>query len=218
MFQNLLLHQAALWTTVIAVGSAIIGTILRIQYGKRCSIQYADEITKRKVKSRLTVLRFFILLLFSVSGTYIGNLINIGTGFYTAVTHGMTPDPNTGQYYLKYGEILALNRTSVKESDIDIKDLKNKAIIYVRYDCPDCAALHDQIAELDDMIFLSSKTEKGKAARELYNINLTEIPQGVYIDPAGNATTLTITQGSGDTLSLDLHQLNILRALANQEP
>ena len=77
--------------------------------------------------------------------------------------------------------------------------------------------LHDQLADINDIIFLSSRTEKGKKVREMYNINLTEIPQGVYIDADGKSTTVRITQGSGDSLILDLQQIATLKEMTAQE-
>ena len=107
-------------------------------------------------------------------------------------------------------------RKSVKETDIDINDLKNKAIIYVRYDCPDCIALHSQLAEIKDMIFLASRSERGKAARDLYDIKLTEVPQGVYISTEGKATTISIVQHDENGIRLDLQQITILREMVNR--
>lgn len=213
MFRQYTLFSAAIVSGMIAFVAMSAGVLMHYLHCAYCD-KHSENAEKKHI-IRANIIKFLTLTVFSVMGLCLGNLITIGTSFYVAKTHGMVANPETGEYDLTYGEILGLNRNSVKETDIDVNDLKNKAIIYVRYDCPDCVILHKQLAEIDDMIFLSSRSEKGKAVRELYNINLTEIPQGVYIDPEGNATTISITQGAGDTYSLDLQQIAILREMTN---
>lgn len=215
MLQQYTLEAAAATSGMIIIVALSASFLLRSFHTQYCC-KHQDS-TEKKHKFCANILKFLTLLAFSVTGFFIGEIINVGTSFCIARSHGMTPDPDTGEYDLSYGEIMSLNRNSVKESNVDINNLKNKAIIYVRYDCPDCVILHKQLAEIDDMVFLSSRTDKGKAVRELYNIELTEIPQGVYIDSEGHATIIKITQGSGDTLTLDLQQIATLREMANRQ-
>ena len=213
MFQTFLPHHAALLSFAIAIIFVSAGAFVRRKYNRYCTEH--ENRTDAKIMMRGNALKLTVLVAFSVAGLFVGNLINIGTTFYTALTHGMTADPDTGKYDISYGEMQMLNHYSVKETNVDINSLKNKAVIYVRYDCPDCVILHDQLADINDIIFLSSRTDKGKAARELYNINLTEIPQGVYINADGEATVIRITQGSGDSLTLDLQQIAVLKEMVN---
>lgn len=214
MLQQYTLDAVAATSGMIVIVAISAGVLMHYLHAQYCS-KHRDN-AEKKHKICANILKFLALASFSVTGFFFGELINVGTSFYIARSHGMTPNPDTGEYDISYGEIMSLNRKSVKETSIDINDLKNKAIIYVRYDCPDCVILHEQLAEIGDMVFLSSRTDKGKAARELYNIELTEIPQGVYIDSEGHATIIKITQGSGDTLALDLQQIAILREMANR--
>lgn len=215
MFQTFIPSYAALLSLALILSCSSAGVIVRRKYNNYCAKH--KSCTDSIILKRGYALKFIVLILFSVAGLFLGNLINIGTTFYTALTHGMTANPDTGKYDITYGDMQMLNHYSVKESNIDINNLKNKAIIYVRYDCPDCVILHDQLADINDIIFLSSRTDKGKTARELYSINLTEIPQGVYINADGEATTIKITQGSGDSLILDLQQIAILKEMVNQK-
>lgn len=221
MFQNYIITKAALLSAIIAGTTMLIGTILWVslsRYCKKHNKEDAQEISKTE-KTTVSVLRLFVLILFAVSGLYIGNVINISSTYYTAIKHGMTPNSETNKYDLKYGEVIALNKTSVEETDIDENDMKGRLIIYVRYDCPDCMILHDQIAELADhnFIFLSSRTQKGKNVRELYNIDLTEVPQAVYINHEGIATVATIMTGSGKDLAIDYEQIKVLKKMADHD-
>jgi len=211
MFRQYTLDSAAIMSAMIAFAGLSAGVLLHYLHCQYCDKHQNDA--EEKHRFRANIIKFLTLTAFAVMGLFLGNIITIGTSFCVAKSHGMAVDPETNEYNLSYGEVLSLNRYSVKETNIDVNDLKNKAIIYVRYDCPDCVILHSQLAEIKDMIFLSSRSEKGRAVRELYNINLTEIPQGVYIDNEGNATTISITQGAGDSLSLDLQQIAILREM-----
>ena len=213
MFKNSPLIEAALYSATIALPCLAIAVITHIRLNKFCRTNQNE--TNSGVQHKVTAVKALILLLFSTSGLFIGNLISIAITYNTAISHGMTPNINTGQYDLTYGEIQAYNKKSIKETDIDIDDLKGKAVIFVRYDCPDCILLHDQLAQLDDMVFLSSRSTLGKSARELYDINLTEVPQGAYIDIDGNVTTISIVHRDENTITLDLQQIAILREMAN---
>lgn len=212
MFKNQLFQTAAVISVIITVLACTCGIVVHVLHTKYCK-KY-EETEDEKIIRRENLLRFLVLILFFTTGLFFSNAVTIGTAFYTAKSHGFTADAD-GKYTITYGEMLYLNRNSVKETDIDVNDLKGKAVIYVRYDCPDCVMLHSQLAELDDMIFLSSRTDKGKSARELYSIVLTEVPQGVYIDENGKATVINIMQGQGDNLTLDLQQIAALREMSS---
>ena len=208
MFKTLTLQNAALNSALIALPCLLIAIVAYICVNRYCK-QHKDAETT--VKRKVNAAKIAILLLFSVEGWFIGNLISIAIAFSIAVSHGMVPNDKTNAYDMTYGEILSLNKNSIKETNIDIANLKGKAVIYVRYDCPDCIRLHDQLAAVTDIVFLSSRSERGRSARTMYNINLTDVPQGVYIDPNGNAMVINIV--STDRLTLDLNQLSTLREM-----
>lgn len=211
MFKNLTLSNAAIYSAVIILLCLFTAILLRKYVNRFC--QAASNVNS-SVCRKLTVLKALILALFSVVGLFAGNLINIMITFNTAVSHGMTLNEETRSYDIPYGKVQMFNKHSIKETSISVDELRGQAVIFVRYDCPDCAALHDQLANITDMIFLSSRSERGKAVRQQYNIHLTEIPQGVYIDENGNSLVVDITQRIDETLTLDLHQLSILREMA----
>lgn len=177
-------------------------------------IKHKDE-TNASIKQKTTAVKAVVLCLYAVTGLFLGNLMSIGITFHTALSHGIEKDEITGKYELTYGEMQTYNRYSIAETNVSVDELKGKAVIFVRYDCPTCILLHSELSSIDDVVFLSSRSETGKIARELYGINLTEVPQGAFIDNDGNATTISIVSHSNDSVSLDLHQVSILREMAN---
>ena len=51
----------------------------------------------------------------------------------------------------------------------------------------------------------------------MYGINLTEVPQGAYIDIDGSSTTVNIVHHDDDgSVTLDLQQIAILREMADR--
>lgn len=215
MFKSLPLSDAVLYSAVIAVPCLIAGIILFRWQNKFCR-SHEQEADNRAHK-KATRWQAFILILFAISGAFLGNLLNILITYSTAISHGMVRNPDTGVYDLTYGEMQTCNRRSIKETNIDIDDLKGRIVIYVRYDCPDCMALHDQLAQINDVVFLASRTELGKKSREVYGINLTEVPQGAYIDIDGSSTTVNIVHHDDDgSVTLDLQQIAILREMADR--
>lgn len=212
MFKSLPLSGAALYSAAIAIPCLIAAIIIHARLNKFCRAH--ENETNCTVLRKTTVVKALVLLLFATAGLFIGNIISIIITFNTAISHGMEKNENTGQYDMSYEEIQACNKHSVAETKTNIDELKGKAVIFVRYNCPDCIALHDQLADIKDMTFLSSRGELGKAARKIYDINLTEVPQGAYIDINGNATTISIVHHDDDMITLDLHQIAILREMA----
>lgn len=208
MFKTYTLTEAASYSIEIALPCLLIAIAAYIRVNRYCRQNKNVSVT---IKRKVGAAKITVLLLFSIAGWFVGNLISIVVTFNVAISHGMTPNDETHSYELTYGEILSLNRQSIKETNIDLNNLKGKAVIYVRYDCPDCVRLHDQLAAVTDIMFLSSRSERGQAARKMYNISLTDVPQGVYIDPDGNAMIINIV--SDDKLMLDLNQLSILREM-----
>ncbi len=67
------------------------------------------------------------------------------------------------------------------------EDLKGKIIIYYRYDCADCTAIHDDLMNYlanadiseNDIYFVSTRSDKGKTLIEQYYAY--EVPSAVYI-------------------------------------
>lgn len=212
MFKNSLPETAAMYSLFVILPTFIVALITYIRLNKYCD---KHKNTKNQaILCKTTIARVFILILFSVSGYFIGNLINIGTTYVTALSQGMERNTETNKYDVTYGDMMYYNKHSIKETDIELDDLKNKAIIYVRYGCPDCVILYDQLAEINDMIFLSSRSDLGRSARTMYAIQLTEVPQGVYIDAEGNSTIIDIMIKDEDGIKLDLNQISILREMA----
>lgn len=64
-------------------------------------------------------------------------------------------------------------------------DLSGCIIIYIKYGCPDCRSIHDEIVnciqdnDVNNIYFVSTRSEKGSQLLELYPVN--EVPTGVYI-------------------------------------
>ena len=71
------------------------------------------------------------------------------------------------------------------ESDNIPENLKGKIIIYFKYGCPDCSAIHDSLFEyikqygVKDIYFVSSRSDKGKKLIKQYPVD--EVPAGVYV-------------------------------------
>ncbi len=213
MFKDLQLHEAALFSALIALPCLIVGIIIHIGLNKYCKKHLDTDVGARQKVFALTVI---MLIIVSIGGLYLGNLLNTAFVFNTAVSHGMVPDADTGEYELSYEEILTYNKYSVKETEITLDELKGKAIIYVRYDCYDCVRLHEQLSAIDNVIFLSSQSKLGKEARNTYNIHLTDVPQGVYIDDNGNATTINIVDRGFDVITLNMQQITNLCEMADR--
>lgn len=217
-FKALPLSDAVLFSAIIAVPCLIAGIILYRWHSNFCRVH--EHETDKRIHKKATRWQAFILILFSVAGAFLGNLINALVTYNVAISHGMVRNPDTGIYDLTYGEMQKCNRMSIKETNIDVDDLKGRIVIYVRYDCPDCMALHNQLAQINDVVFLASRTELGKKSREVYGISLTEVPQGAYIDIDGSSTTVNIVHHDDDgSATLDLQQIAILREMADhREP
>lgn len=209
MFENFTTENALIYSSLIAFPCLLCAMLIRIRLKKYCRRHKHDKNDKH-----ITISNLLILLTACVSGLFFGNIISIMVTFSTALQHGLTADYET-THALSYGEIKYYNKHSIEETIIDDTDeLKGKAIIFVRYDCPDCVKLHEQLSQIDDIIFLASRSELGESVRDIYNICLTEVPQGVYIDPNGKATTINIVNHNNNTITLDLHQIATLRAMA----
>lgn len=174
--------------------------------------KYASE--KRRVSKKLFQFGFIICL--SLSGFCLASLISTGAIISTAVSHGMSRNQDTGEYAVTLSEAKFLNQYSTEEYKGDVTDLRNQSVIFVRYDCPDCVILHDTLQSVHDenvIIFLDSRTIKGKAVRDVYQINLTEVPQGVYIDDEGKPLIINILAGQGETMTIDMSQVERLYTL-----
>ena len=77
-------------------------------------------------------------------------------------------------------------------------DLGGKILIYFKYGCPDCAAVHDSLMEyikqydVKDIYFVSSRSAKGKQLIQQYPID--EVPSGVYIRSQKSEISDTYTE------------------------
>lgn len=218
MLQNLSIFEAITWSASLSI-TLTLGAIFLRKKLKTYAREYEQDIpaeNKESLQKRAKALSLIILILSGIAGLFIGTLLHAISVFRTALSHGMVANLDTGQYEYSYGEMIAYNKNSMKETDISVDELKNNSMIFVRYDCPDCMALHDSLSQLTDMVFISSQSDLGKTAREVYDIILTEVPQGVYINSDGIATTISIIQHVDDAIMLDLQQITILREMATR--
>ena len=106
-------------------------------------------------------------------------------------------------------------------------DLKGKIIIYYRFDCPDCHYTYKPLLQyldknkidMNDVYFVSSRSEQGKKLMQTYPIE--EVPSGVYIYK--NQTGYTdyvkkvIYDDEDGTAKLDTDALNRLFELKYNE-
>lgn len=206
------IFNAAVCSALIAIPCLITGFIIHAKLTKYCKT-HPDA--NAKIKRKIDAFTVIMLLIVSFGGMYLGNLFNTAIVFNRALSRGMVPDANTGKYTLSYGDMITYNNHSVKETKITLEELKGKAIIYVRYDCYDCMKLHEQLSNIENIVFLSSQSDLGKSARNAYNIYLTDVPQGVYIDADGNSTTINIVDRGFDTLTLNMSQITNLCEMAD---
>lgn len=156
------------------------------------------------------VTKIVTLCLFLALGLCVGSILSCIIVCRTAISHGADKEAvNT----LSYSTLRVYNKHSIKETNMALQDLKGKAVIFVRYDCPDCLQLHNSLNQIDDIIFIASRSKLGLQTRSTYSIMLTDVPQGVYIDPNGNAITINIVNRETNSLILDETQIIRLREM-----
>lgn len=208
-FKNMTITNAALWSAVIMFISAVIMFVSAVINSRYFSKN--KEYISAKVNNIKKLLSIGYIITILMTGFLAANAATDLSVLATALSHNMTVDKETGKYEVIMKDADFFNKNSMKETKIkDINELKNQIIIFTRYDCIDCAILHSSIASLDNVIFLSSRSITGKEAREKYDITLTEVPQGVYIDENGNSVVVSITTGDGEDLRLDIKQVEKL--------
>lgn len=210
IFSNLIITDAIIYSvvllTILLTAAITIGRLQKSYFEK-----HPDDSDKKIYKRKIAWRSVYILVL-CCFGISISNAFMTSYAFCVGVSHGMAPDPETQKYDIPYKDVVYFNENSIKETDIDPADLKNRIIIYVRYDCPDCVILHRDLEALNTgrIVFLSSRSKTGLAVRELYDIHLAEVPQGVYINSEGKSTLVSIISGEGENLTLEQEQIATL--------
>ena len=214
---NALLFGNQIITT--AISSSLIASFIALAIAagicvlqRQCFNKYKERTEKYALKLTLKVLTIFT---FCIVGFLLGDYLYIISNFHTARNRGLQPDKDNN-YTLTLDEILYLNEHSFDDSRINVDDLQNTAIIFVRYDCLDCVVLHENIKNienLDDFIILSSRTDTGRAVIEKYNIQLVQVPCGVYINNNGKAMTVEITGQDADGIIIDSDRVEYLRSM-----
>lgn len=218
LFDSYIITDAIKYSIIVLVTTIIICVtigLMQHHYFKKHKM-INDESNSVKTKKRAIKILYIAAL--AVTGYALGSTITTVVSYTTALSHGLSVNKETGKYDLTLSEILYLNKNSIKETNVDIDTLNNSVIIYVRYDCPDCVALHNQLLELEseNVIFLSSRSETGKSVREKYDIDLTEVPQGVYINDDGKAITISIMRNENNNPVIDYQQINNLLDMRNK--
>lgn len=214
---NTLFFGDQLITTAILDCFIVSGVALILAAGiyliqRWCFEKYKERTEKYALKFSLKV---FTIAALCLAGFFLGYLLNVISNFTTARDRGLQPDKNN-DYKLTLNEILYFNEHSFSDSNVNVASLQNTAIIFVRYDCLDCIILHDDIENienLDDFIILSSRTDKGREVIEEYDIQLTQVPCGVYINTNGKAMTVEITGQGNDNITIDSNRVEYLRSM-----
>jgi hypothetical protein len=203
---------------IFAVTSIALAVAERVYFKK-----HADGLDKTAERNKKIIRLIYMLILFMLGGS-LANLLQFSTAYYHARERGMAPDPKTNQYTLSYNQMIYYNAHSVLESKVNtLDDMSGKIIIYVRYDCKDCVMLHDRLQAVadahPDFLFLSSRTSTGRTVRDQYNIELTEVPQGVYIRKDGTSVVvpIMIDDKENQTVALDDKQIESLLNLREHD-
>jgi hypothetical protein len=171
------------------------------------------EIVHTTLKSMCVV----FALIFTLSAV---DFTFVYASFAKAKSHAMVKDPDTKTYSLTLGQMRDYNRRSLKETDIGIDNLdslKGKIIIIYRYDCSDCLELYDDLKDLENVIYLSSRTEKCAAFRDFFNPSLLKVPSGIYIRKDGKPVTLELYYSDGDVQKVMFDKDNWNRLLNIQK-
>lgn len=142
----------------------------------------------------------------------------------TAMNHGMAREPSTAEehadeYINTLQQVLIYNQITHECSDIDENDdLTGKILVYVRYDCPDCHRLYENLpAPTDDILYISSRTDIGHKVMDKYEIMLTDVPSAVYIAPSGTVTIVPLAEGTGDNMHFNISGFQQLLHLQYQK-
>lgn len=194
MLTNLTISNRICLFIIIGLIFLAIATIICRQLHKRCN----------------NIAKILALCLFLTFGLCLGNISSSIIVYQIAISHGADEETVAA---LSYSTLQAYNKHSVKETNIALQELKGKAVIFVRYDCPDCLELHNSLNQIDNVTFIASRSKLGLQARTTYDIALTDVPQGVYIDPNGNAIVINIVNRESDSLMLDESQIIRLREM-----
>ena len=181
-------------------------------------VSKGDKLLKNPEKTHVT-LKYLCIFFTVFFGLSCFDAVLTLPGFTTALSHGMTKDPNTNLYGLSVNEILDYNSKTPEESKIkpeNFDTLRGKFVLVYRYDCTDCLDLHHEILDLKnnpDVIFLSSRTKTGKAFRDYFEPALAKVPSGIYIRKDGKPVTLELYYSDPETERVEFDYENWQRLL-----
>jgi hypothetical protein len=158
-------------------------------------------------------------IIFAVS---IADLLFVTISFNAAKSRGLVKSADANVYNLTLNDIQDYNEKSLKETNInpaDFDSLKGKIVVIYRYDCEDCHKLYSELASLENVIYISSRTETGLAFREYFNPNLLKVPSGIYIRQDGKPVTLELYKSDNSTqaVSFDYDNWNRLLNIQAQD-
>ena len=146
----------------------------------------AKEGTEKKKNTGLKILLF--------AGTALGILGIIAIVGYATIDgmakkHGAFDSTYLAQPISK--TMNSIKHGYIEDSDTipkETEDLYGKIIIFFKFGCPDCEAIHDALDakgfignDSDDIYFVSSKSELGNSLLTSMDIELEEVPSILYI-------------------------------------
>ena len=180
---------------VMAIFGAIIGFILFIALFiwqkriKKIFNKYENEqddairmpLQKKFNVNKMLYKTFFILAFFTLLLS-LGLTITFAICKHTALKYGAYGD------FDRTESISSIHKRAqygyIDQSEELPDDLSGYIIIFVKYGCPDCENVHDKLLaclkenNIDKVLFVSSRSEKGKALIDKYPI--ASVPSGVY--------------------------------------
>lgn len=98
-------------------------------------------------------------------------------------------------------------------------DLRDCAVIYYRFGCPDCKAVHkdlyDQLKIYKNVYYVYTRSETGMELKKTYPVE--KVPSAVYIDGNGKTYTCVLYHKKDGKAELDWEKLNELLNFINKE-
>lgn len=119
-------------------------------------------------------------------------------------------------------EIKSCTDNGFTESDNIPEDHDNMIIIFFKYGCPDCEAIHDELMEYInthdiDIHFVSTRSEMGQNLLKEYPVY--EIPAAVYVKTDKNGKKIVMKETlclKSDTITLNTEGLSFLQSLQSE--
>lgn len=221
------LHANQLTQLIMIIICVIMCFIILFMLGrtklKMRNLKNDDSVETKKLRE---ILRTRAIILMFISGIAVasitiqfGSFIKLASITKTAVEHGLTSDVEK----MSMNELKDLINNSPKESKLP-DNIEGAIIIYYRFDCPDCSAIYNDLANAvannSNIYWISSRSEAGKSLLEKYPVD--EVPTGIYIRHDtynGNVTftkyELFTTDENGNTI-LDTSAIDRLLYLQSE--